>query len=96
MLSDARDNALPPRKTLEKLDVDELQKTEHYMNDYGVELRRILREKRQCQMCMTVPACVILVPCGHQGMCHMCASQVNSCPWCKEPVVQRLKAFKVC
>ncbi len=44
-----------------------------------------------CTLCFDLEACVVLKPCGHQGICQECAKQLDSCPMCRSP----LKGFDV-
>lgn len=49
-------------------------------------------EPQECKICMESDADVMLIPCGHSGMCEQCVSKLSaakkavSCPFCRAPV----------
>lgn len=49
-------------------------------------------DEDECRICNDNVGEYCLVPCGHTGMCLICARQMTDCPFCRMPirVVQRL------
>ncbi|CAE8658067.1 unnamed protein product, partial [Polarella glacialis] len=46
-----------------------------------------------CAVCMAMPASHLVVPCGHQCLCGMCASKIKACPVCRGRVQQTIRVF---
>ena len=47
----------------------------------------------ECRICCEGPMNVVLVPCGHRGMCTNCAERLDLCPFCKEPILFAQKCY---
>jgi len=51
----------------------------------------------ECQICMTDKADVVLLPCGHSGLCELCVRKIYSqsgslsCPFCRQSVAKFAK-----
>lgn len=51
----------------------------------------------ECQICMTDKADVVLLPCGHSGLCELCVRKIYSqsgslsCPFCRQNVAKFAK-----
>lgn len=49
-------------------------------------------EPEECKICMENEADVVLMPCGHSGLCELCVWQIISqkksvsCPFCRQPI----------
>ena len=39
-----------------------------------------------CVVCMEQPKSHLAAPCGHICACGTCAAEMNTCPYCREPV----------
>ena len=47
-----------------------------------------------CSICMSSKGKhVVLVPCGHTGICKKCAKRVSFCPFCRAQICRRQKIF---
>ncbi|CAE8595411.1 unnamed protein product [Polarella glacialis] len=46
-----------------------------------------------CAVCLAMPASHLVVPCGHQCLCGMCASKMTACPVCRGGVQQTIRVF---
>lgn len=47
-----------------------------------------------CKVCFKYPINTVMVPCGHQCICDVCAKQLNKeCPICRKRVNQVVKTF---
>ena len=47
-----------------------------------------------CKVCEENPIEMVIIPCGHYILCHTCIDQVQTCPYCRCTIVQKLKVFK--
>ena len=66
-----------------------LRTAERDVSDYLEKLRELMSQHRQtCVVCMDRPPTVVTLPCKHKVLCRLCASQVNSCPCCRETAVE--------
>jgi len=58
---------------------------------------RIIEEREDanlCKVCMANPINTVMVPCGHQCICSVCAKTLNKeCPICRKRVTQVVKTF---
>lgn len=77
-------------------------------NEYGKltkEQRTILPRRRKmellsqapiaensCNICFARPIDTVLKPCGHGGFCSTCSYQMETCPLCREAIVQRIRS----
>ena len=68
----------------------------------GVEeelLREVERERedKMCCVCMAREKCIMMLPCRHLCICERCMTLLknhgNSCPMCRKPVKQMIKAY---
>jgi len=58
------------------------------------------RNVSDCVVCFSRPRDVVLVPCGHYGLCELCAQQIyydgtKECPVCRHKINQIVKVFNV-
>lgn len=66
-----------------------LRTAERDVADYLEKLRELIAQHRQtCVVCMDRPPTVVTLPCKHKVLCRLCASQVNSCPCCRDTAVE--------
>jgi hypothetical protein len=66
-----------------------LRTAERDLADYLEKLREMINTFRQtCVVCMDRAPTVVTLPCKHKVLCRLCASQVNSCPCCRETAVE--------
>jgi hypothetical protein len=66
-----------------------LRTAERDLTDYMEKLREKISTLRQtCVVCMDRAPTVVTLPCKHKVLCRLCASQVNSCPCCRETAVE--------
>ncbi|KAL1242437.1 RING finger and SPRY domain-containing protein 1 [Trichinella spiralis] len=42
-----------------------------------------------CHLCYDKPGLVVLQPCHHRGICAVCASMLERCPFCRAPIEKR-------
>lgn len=47
----------------------------------------------KCRVCMYMEVEILIRPCGHFVMCTSCANKVDSCPLCRTPVNDRIRAY---
>ena len=68
----------------------------------GVEeelLREVEREREDklCVICTDMEKCIMMLPCRHLCICERCMALLknhgNSCPMCRKPVKQMIKAY---
>ena len=45
----------------------------------------------ECSICMSMPADVILAPCGHRCICSGCLHKLDTCPVCGSEIQSHLK-----
>jgi len=57
------------------------------------QLRLTNIHEDSCSLCCDAPATVTLLPCNHQGYCHGCAMQLESCPLCRSSIEERAVTF---
>ncbi|XP_049812745.1 RING finger and SPRY domain-containing protein 1-like [Schistocerca nitens] len=50
------------------------------------ELRKLSVREDSCSLCFDRRASVRLEPCGHQGFCSSCCTQLSECPMCRAPI----------
>jgi hypothetical protein len=50
----------------------------------------LIDEKELCTICSMSKMTIVLIPCGHFGMCPTCVKNVqkadNKCPWCRKNI----------
>ena len=46
-----------------------------------------------CVVCMAAHVAVAFAPCGHVSTCEECASQLGTCPLCRQTVKTRLRVY---
>ena len=63
-----------------------------------VETKNRLRQEHEhlmeicgCRICMNAVAKVAFVPCGHCYVCESCAEKLETCPFCRAPIEERIK-----
>jgi hypothetical protein len=52
-------------------------------------------EKKECTVCLALPAHVVALPCGHRCFCTNaeCSAHVSACPLCRTPIAGTLRIF---
>ncbi|CAL1528891.1 unnamed protein product [Lymnaea stagnalis] len=58
-----------------------------------MEENRLLKEQRQCKICMDEEVCVVFLPCGHLVCCATCAPALNSCPICRAKIRGSVRTY---
>ncbi|KAI1307650.1 RING finger and SPRY domain-containing protein 1 [Halotydeus destructor] len=53
------------------------------------QLQSVVALENCCTICCDGAATMQLVPCYHQGFCHSCSLQLESCPLCRANIVER-------
>lgn len=57
----------------------------------------VMDESQECKICMAHRADVVLMPCGHSGICEQCVTRIHSangyasCPFCRQPMTKVAK-----
>ncbi|QDZ17524.1 hypothetical protein HOP50_01g00330 [Chloropicon primus] len=46
-----------------------------------------------CVICMSSKKLVVLVPCGHSSICRKCSRRLDTCPFCRQPIIKRQKIY---
>jgi len=69
---------------------------DHQMNEENIiipEKKEItkkisaLNKKKECGICLSSPAIMAVIPCGHQCMCSNCSKMLNDlCPICRSKI----------
>jgi len=57
------------------------------------EENRILREARQCKICMDGEVGIVFLPCGHLATCVNCAPNLEDCPVCRSAIKATVRTF---
>lgn len=57
------------------------------------EENRILREARQCKICMDNEVGIVFLPCGHLTTCVNCAPNLEDCPVCRSAIKATVRTF---
>lgn len=52
-----------------------------------------LRETRLCKMCCSNECNTVFIPCGHILSCVQCSFAVKLCPFCRQPIIDVIKAY---
>ena len=47
----------------------------------------------ECVVCMSSPADVLLMPCGHISSCGKCSSRLDKCPLCKSDITKQMRVY---
>ncbi|XP_059152420.1 baculoviral IAP repeat-containing protein 7-like [Physella acuta] len=58
-----------------------------------MEENRLLKEQRQCKICMDEEVCVVFLPCGHLVCCSTCAPALTSCPICRAKIRGTVRTY---
>ncbi|KAH9500236.1 hypothetical protein Btru_077545 [Bulinus truncatus] len=58
-----------------------------------MEENRLLKEQRQCKICMDEEVCVVFLPCGHLVCCSTCAPALNLCPICRAKIRGTVRTY---
>ena len=84
-----------PTKAGADMKTAHLRLAERDLADYLEKVRETLNASRQvCVVCMDRPPTVITLPCKHKVLCKLCASQVSSCPVCRDTAVELFEALE--
>lgn len=57
------------------------------------EENRILKEARQCKICMDAEVGIVFLPCGHLTTCVNCAPNLEDCPMCRSAIKATVRTF---
>ncbi|CAH1131504.1 unnamed protein product [Ceutorhynchus assimilis] len=57
------------------------------------EENRILKEARQCKICMDAEVGIVFLPCGHLATCVNCAPNLEDCPVCRSVIKAAVRTF---
>ena len=58
----------------------------------GWKLARTIWDKATnlCCICYEKAATIAFIPCGHFGTCNTCAIRVNTCPFCRKEITEKI------
>jgi hypothetical protein len=62
---------------------------------------RFNKDSEECHICMTNAVDIVLMPCGHSGLCECCARKIISedgsmpCPYCRQSVTKIAKISSI-
>jgi hypothetical protein len=88
-------NAMFP-DDLKSLKTTQLRVVERDLIEYLDRVRDALQVMRpNCVVCMDSVPTVILLPCKHRALCRLCATQVRSCPVCRQAAVELFEAVEI-
>ncbi|KAH9495559.1 E3 ubiquitin-protein ligase mib1 [Bulinus truncatus] len=71
-----------------EMDSQILQESQRIAKD-----NEMLRNQRECKVCMDKEACVAFSPCGHLMCCEDCCSGLQSCPMCRRNIESILRTY---
>ncbi|XP_031548636.1 death-associated inhibitor of apoptosis 2-like [Actinia tenebrosa] len=57
------------------------------------EMERTQEERLICKICMDAEVGIVFLPCGHISCCPNCASGLDLCPMCRNPIVRMHRTF---
>ncbi|XP_050306385.1 death-associated inhibitor of apoptosis 2 [Anthonomus grandis grandis] len=57
------------------------------------EENRLLKEARQCKICMDAEVGIVFLPCGHLATCVNCAPNLEDCPVCRSAIKATVRTF---
>lgn len=57
------------------------------------ELERTQEERLICKICMDAEVGIVFLPCGHISCCPNCASGLDLCPMCRNPIERMYRTF---
>ncbi|KAL1492140.1 hypothetical protein ABEB36_012628 [Hypothenemus hampei] len=57
------------------------------------EENRLLKEARQCKICMDAEVGIVFLPCGHLTTCVNCAPNLEDCPVCRSAIKATVRTF---
>lgn len=57
------------------------------------EENRLLKEARQCKICMDAEVGIVFLPCGHLVTCVNCAPNLEDCPVCRSTIKASVRTF---
>jgi hypothetical protein len=52
-------------------------------------------DDNHCRVCYSQAINCVLVKCGHMCVCHDCSRQLETCPFCRLPIEQVVRIFRV-
>lgn len=55
----------------------------------SVEESNEIDDEKMCCVCMSEEKSIKFEPCQHLCVCHKCSKQVNDCPLCRSPIINR-------
>jgi len=61
----------------------------------GVRIENSNSHTNSCVICLDQKPNMTFIPCGHVATCELCSSQVQSCPICRETIVNKQKLYFV-
>eukprot|EP00831_Metopus_contortus_P054239 TRINITY_DN4562_c0_g1_i3.p1 TRINITY_DN4562_c0_g1~~TRINITY_DN4562_c0_g1_i3.p1 ORF type:complete len:266 (-),score=29.18 TRINITY_DN4562_c0_g1_i3:80-877(-) len=60
--------------------------------DYAMRrVPKCRKHENKCQICSNLIACIILIPCGHSGVCEACSENLKLCPFCGCKIKSQIK-----
>eukprot|EP00297_Palpitomonas_bilix_P004871 CAMPEP_0113899440 /NCGR_PEP_ID=MMETSP0780_2-20120614/20032_1 /TAXON_ID=652834 /ORGANISM="Palpitomonas bilix" /LENGTH=675 /DNA_ID=CAMNT_0000891607 /DNA_START=222 /DNA_END=2249 /DNA_ORIENTATION=- /assembly_acc=CAM_ASM_000599 len=72
------------------------ERGEKFVHDIRHEImQRVDRREseRKCKVCMDSDIDVILTPCNHLCVCHICSEALHTCPICREEITETKRVF---
>jgi len=71
------------------------EETEVFKKDDPLKQLEALKRDKNCKICKTQEAVVMLLPCGHLNTCEICQEQVLRCPTCGEKIQETIRTYRV-
>ena len=96
MLTKMRETSAMFPNDLSNLKTTQLRIVERDLIEYLDRVRDALQVLRpNCVVCMDSVPTVILLPCKHRVLCRLCATQVRSCPVCRQSAIELFEAVEI-
>jgi len=84
---------LKKRKPIKQVEKNVNNKSEILSSQDTSFLVDSINEALTCNICCDKEIEVVFVPCGHQLCCKSCSEQIESCPFCRVSIQQKLTVF---
>lgn len=89
-------NTVFPKQGFEEIKVSQLSILERDMNEYLHHVREAMsRHIGSCVVCADHVPSIIILPCKHKVMCRLCATEVQSCPFCRSAIIDMFEVAEV-